>query len=387
MVFGGEKQVTEEAVKILLVEDLPEVTQHIRNLLSSQRGIVVQEVATDGQSGLNRYHEWKPDVVMIDSLLQGKVPGLKLAEELRKIDPKCPIILLTVPQNPVSGKTAATYRVLSFPFGGGELVSAVKDVFGRMAVAMAENGVVITVFCPKGGVGRTTLAVNLAFALTLIKQKTILIDGCFQFGDIRTMIKPPPEAKSIVDLPQDKLDDAYMRQVVYSDTSGLDVLLAPPRVEEGEMISQSEVARLLDYYPLKYNFIVVDTPPSFSEPYLTILDKSDLILSVLTYDPLVIRNVLLSLEVFQEIGYPPEKLRFVLNRGRGGEEKEELEKELGVKIDFVIPYDEGTLFTAAVEASPVVLSHPDAPVSRGILAMADGLIQSKIRAGGSWSTD
>jgi pilus assembly protein CpaE len=248
---------------MLLVEDVPQVAQYVRNLLNSQARIKLLDIQKDGRAVVEQIRQLRPDVVMIDSLLQGRMKGLQVAEQIRREGPAPPIIILTVPQNPVQVDPAkGVDRVLSMPFSGFDLVNILT---GTVAAAQASSSEgqcrVYTLYAPKGGVGKTTLAFNLAVAMTQQGGlRTALVDGSFQFGDLRALLKVPQDAPSLLDLPTDRVQESDFSEVMWRDPSGIDILLAPPRVEMAEMITPRDLDKVLSLLRRVYNVVVIDTP-------------------------------------------------------------------------------------------------------------------------------
>ena len=93
--------------------------------------------------------------------------------------------------------------------------------------------------------GTTTIALNLAVALGQAGRRTALIDGSLQFGDLRALLRVPMTAPSIVDLPTDRIAEGDLSDVLWRDPSGIDILLAPPRVETAEMVSVRDLDKIL----------------------------------------------------------------------------------------------------------------------------------------------
>src|SRR4029077_1893619 len=150
-----------------------------------------------------------------------------------------PVIVLTVPQKPIEpDPSQGIHAVLSMPFSGYDLISRIHGVQALFQETQsAGNSKLVTVFAPKGGVGTTTIALNLAVAFGQAGKRTALIDGSLQFGDLRALLKVPGNAPSIVHLPTDRIAETDLSDVLWRDPSGIDILLAPPRVEQHEMIS------------------------------------------------------------------------------------------------------------------------------------------------------
>ena len=92
-----------DQTRLLIVEDVPQVAQYIRGLLNTQSAVKLLDVVSDGSKAIHQIGQLRPDVVLIDALLQGRVKGPKLAEQLVESGLRVPVIMLTVPQNPVEG--------------------------------------------------------------------------------------------------------------------------------------------------------------------------------------------------------------------------------------------------------------------------------------------
>ena len=362
-----------EQIRLLVIEDVPQVAMHMRSLLQAQSQIKMLDVITSGEQALSAVTEMRPDVLIVDALLQGRVSGMQVAEQVRRTEPAVSVIVLTVPQNPVTeDPTAGIDAVLKMPFSGFDLTTMVRKVHEQSNVAGGHNAsVMISLFSPKGGVGRTTLAFNLAVALAA-DHRVCLIDGSLQFSDLRGLLRAPAGAPSIINLPTDRIRDTDLAEVVWKDPSGVDVLLAPPRIEMAEMVTTRDIEKALSIIRQVYEVIIVDTRASLSDDVLAFLDASDMILEVLAYDSMAIRALAMADEAFATIGYAQNKIEAVLNRSdsTGGFSKADVEEALNRKIDHEVVSDGKLVIAANNEGVPFVLANPDAPVSQGVRAMA-----------------
>jgi pilus assembly protein CpaE len=365
-----------EQIRLLVVEDVPQVASHVRALLNAQSQIKMLDVITAGDRAVAGVAEMKPDVVIVDALLQGRVSGQQVAEQIRRADPQVGVIMLTVPQNPVREDTERGIdAVLKMPFTGFDLTTMIRKVGETRAVESARStSLVVTLFSPKGGVGRTTLAYNLAVALGQ-SSKVCLIDGSLQFSDLRGLLRVPAVAPSIVNLPTDRIREQDLTDVMWRDPSGIDILLAPPRVEMAEMVTTRDVEKVLSLLRQLYEFVIIDTRAALSDDVLVFLDSADMILQVLTYDSMAIRSLAMSAETFTAIGYPPSKLATVLNRAdaSGGFDKSDVETALGSKIDFEVVSDGRLVLSSNNEGIAFVSSSPDSPIAQGVRRIADSL--------------
>lgn len=362
-----------EQIRLLVIEDVPQVAMHMRSLLQAQSQIKMLDVITSGEQALSAVSELRPDVLIVDALLQGRVSGGQVAEQVRRSEPSVSVIVLTVPQNPVTeDPDAGIDAVLKMPFSGFDLTTMVRKVHEQSNVAGGHNAsIMISLFSPKGGVGRTTLAFNLAVALG-VDHRVCLIDGSLQFSDLRGLLRAPAGAPSIINLPTDRIRDTDLADVLWKDPSGVDVLLAPPRIEMAEMVTVRDIEKAVSIIRQVYEVIVVDTRASLSDDVLAFLDASDLILEVLAYDSMAIRALAMADEAFATIGYAPQKMEAVLNRSdsTGGFSKADVEGALNRKIDHEIVSDGKLVIASNNEGVPFVLATPDAPISQGVRAMA-----------------
>lgn len=367
-----------EQIRLLVVEDVPQVAAHMRSLLQAQSQIRMLDVVTSGDRAAAATTEFRPDVVLVDALLQGRVSGMQVAEAIRRAEPQIAIVMLTVPQNPVSVDAArGVDAILKMPFSGFDLTTVVRRTFEERSVESSREGsMMISLFSPKGGVGRTTLAYNLAVSLGS-EHRVCLIDGSLQFSDLRGLLRVPATAPSIVNLPTDRIRDSDVADVVWKDPSGIDILLAPPRVEMAEMVTVRDIEKALSMLRQIYEFVIVDTRAALSDDVLVFLDASDVILQVLSYDAMAIRSIAMADEAFDAIGYPATKLATVLNRSdaAGGFSKADVEEALGRTIDYEVVSDGRLVLAANNEGVPFVTSSPDAPISVGLRTIAGSLAQ------------
>ena len=363
-----------DQTRLLIVEDVPQVAQYIRGLLNSQGSVKLLDVMTDGAKVIAQVQQLRPDVVLVDALLQGRIKGLQLVEQIAAANLGIPIIVLTVPQNPVTADPAnGIHGVLTMPFSGFDLmnrIAAVRKDFDVIAATGSSR--IFAVFAPKGGVGKTTLAFNLAVALGQLEQRTVLVDGSLQFGDLRSLLKVPVDAPSIVDLPTDRISESDLQDVLWRDPSGIDILLAPPRIEMAEMISSRDIDKVLSLLRRVYGSIVIDMSSALSDINLGFLDLSDTIIEIVTYDSTTIHNTVSVADTFRMIGYPASKVRYLVNRSdsEGGIDPADLERAIGRVPEHKVVSDGKLVVASNNDGVPFVLASPDAQISKDVMRLA-----------------
>ncbi len=374
-----------DQTRLLIVEDVPQVAQYIRGLLNAQATIKVLDVLSDGGKAVATIGELRPDVVLVDALLQGRIKGPRLVEQIRESGTKVPVIVLTVPQNPVEvDAEAGVHGVLSMPFSGYDLMNLVSSVRKEFAATSASGaGRVLSVFAPKGGVGKTTVAFNLAVALGQQEHSTVLIDGSLQFGDLRSLLKVPADAPSILDLPTDRIAESDLADVLWRDPSGIDILLAPPRIEMAEMVNPRDIDKILSLLRRVYQVTIIDMSSMISDVNLAFLDASDTILEIVTYDSTTIHNTIAMADTFRSIGYPASKVRYLVNRADspGGIDANDLNRALGRVPEHSVVSGGQLVTRSNNEGVPFVLAEPSAEVSRDVARVASDLMDARVPVG------
>jgi pilus assembly protein CpaE len=247
----------------------------------------------------------------------------------------------------------------------------------RNGTARGGDGRIVTVFSPKGGTGKTVTATNLATSFAKhAGKRTLLLDLDLQFGDAAIMLGIEPE-KTIQDLvvAPGELDPEKLAGYTTRHASGLDVLPAPIRPEDAELVTEQKLARLLEVAKESYDVIVVDTSPFFHGPMLATLDRTDDLLLVCGLDVPTIKNVRLSLQTLQLLSFPTERIRVILNRANSqvGMKRGEVEAALEAKVRFEVPSDRAVPL-AVNRSNPAVLSDPKSDFSRALREMAKALL-------------
>jgi pilus assembly protein CpaE len=370
-----------DQIRLLVVEDVQQVSSYIRGLLNAQSAIKLLDVISDGTKVVDLISELRPDVVIVDALLQGRIKGMTLVEHIQAAGLSVPVIVLTVPQQPVVADPGrGIHGVLMMPFSGFDLITRLQNVHKS---AQANDAVgsarVISVFAPKGGVGKTTIAFNLAVALGQSGERTVLIDGSLQFGDLRALLKVPVDAPSILDLPTDRIAESDLADVLWRDPSGIDILLAPPRVEMAEMVTTRDIDKVLSLLRRVYTVVVIDTPSTINDLNLAFLDTSDTIVEVVTYDSTTIHNTIAMADAFRMIGYPASKVHYLVNRADspGGIDPQQLERALGRVPEHRVVSDGLLVVQSNNDGVPFVLANPGAPISQDITRTAHELVGSR----------
>jgi len=391
-----------EKIRILIVDDIADTRDNLAKLIGFEPDMEVAGTADGGQAAVNLAKKERPHVILMD-INMPDMDGITATEIISNTVPESPIIMMSVQgeQDYLRRSMLAGAReFLVKPFSADELINAIRHVhelekvkrarYAAAAPAAAaanplaaspaarDNGKIITFFSPKGGVGRTTIATNLAVALHQSTQKpVVLVDGSLPFGDIAVILNMSPKAKTIADLVGsfDNTDSDVLESVLVSHSTGIKVLLAPPTPESAELITGANVKHVLELLRERYAYIVVDTWPSFQEQVITMLDVADVILTLMTLEITSLKNVRVFMEIAEKLGYGDEKLQLVANRNdsSGGIKASDVEASLGRKIPHTIVSDGRTLVLAVNRGVPFVISHRESQVAKDIFTLAQRL--------------
>jgi pilus assembly protein CpaE len=249
-----------------------------------------------------------------------------------------------------------------------EALSASQPAHGPV-----ELGRVVTVFSAKGGVGKTTIATNLALALSDHGTREVcLVDLDLAFGDVAITLQIFP-TRTIADaVPmQHELDLEGLSSLLTPYRDGMQALVAPVQPDAKDNISSGLVARILELLRHRFEYVVIDTPPAFDDQVLQAFDVSDQILLVATPDVPALKNLKITLEMMALLNYPRERCSLVLNRAdaKVGITADEASTTLAMPITCSIPSSRDV--PASINrGEPIVASEPRHSVSAAIQSLA-----------------
>ncbi len=392
-----------DKIRVLIVDDIAETRENVRKLLQFEPDVEVVGAARSGKEGIQLAQELDPDVVLMD-INMPDIDGITATENIRRKSPHIQVVILSVQndQNYMRRAMLAGARdFLPKPPMGDELISAIrrasemariersKNVQGRGSTPMAGlptsvptlpgllQGKVVTVYSPKGGVGTTTLAVNLAIALHNEDTRVVLVDGNLQFGDVAVFINEQGKNTIIEIAPRiEELDSEIIEEIMIKhQASGIHVLAAPSKPEYAEKVSAEQFGRVIHLLKQLYAYVVVDTSSTLTDVTLTTIDNSDVVVVVTTQEIPTIKNVSLSLDLLHTLGVQKDHVVLAMNRfdKRIAITPERVGKNLKQDVAAVVPLDERIVINAVNRGIPFMVDNKNQLVGRGVYALAEAV--------------
>ena len=240
-------------------------------------------------------------------------------------------------------------------------------------------GKVVTVFSSKGGCGKTFLSTNLAVSLARNGAEVALVDLDLHFGDVAIMLHLFP-SHTIYDAAQNPgLDALSLKSFLTRHDSGIWALVAPTEPTVADSINPGTIGNILKLLRSAFDYVVIDTPPAFSEPVLAAFDESDWLIMLATLDVPSIKNLRLTLQTMELLHFPKGRIRVVVNRAdsKVGLRLPDVEKLLSSPVDTTIPSSRSVPLSVN-KGSPIMLEEPKGPVAESIRRVAAQLTEPQI---------
>jgi pilus assembly protein CpaE len=396
---------TTDPIKVVIVDDIAETREHLSKLLGFESDIVVAGSVGSGEEALKLAAELPVDVLLLDINMPG-MDGIATAEQLSIKAPNSSIIMMSVQGEPDYLRRAMLAGAREFlvkPFSSDELAASIRQVHQRerlKADRAASNqpaptnghaaepprrgqGKVVTFFAPKGGVGRTTLAVNFAVAAkTELDKRVALVDGGLQFGDVGVLLNLNPKNNTIADVAREMIggDLETLESTLVDHSSGIRVLMAPPSPEMADLVTPDHLGRIVAALRQSHDLVVIDSTALLQDATLAFFDQSDVILAVLTLEITNIKNIRQFLALVDQLGYPEDKVQLVLNRADSGYgiRLQDVESSVGRKITHQVVSDGRTVVFALNRGVPFVVAAPQARVSEDVIRMARSVLEGEM---------
>ena len=373
-------------INVLLISKLENTLQNLRQLIQDEEIAVVGE-SPGGSKALDKIENISPDIIIM-TLGTGEMDVLSLTERILLHKPRSFIILLLEQMNVETlqqATRAGAHNICEFPSSAREFSDYIKRVYSSETArlnALHEKtnltwmSKVITVFGSKGGLGKTTIAVNIATKLAEKKKKVALVDLDLQFGDVHIFLDIDPK-DTIAELVQEVLTPNIdsVRSYMVVHPNGVHVLCAPKSPEYAEVITAEKVQSLLGLLRTYYDYVIIDTATSFNEVTLTAIESSSTVLFITGLDISILRNSKLSMSILDSL-QQKEKMNVIVNRAVDGNtiSLSDVQNILGSPIWAKLPIDYKVAISALNRGVPIVTSAPKTKISHSLTDITEMLL-------------
>lgn len=373
-------------INVLLISKMERNIGILRNMINDEEIVVIGD-SVGGSLALDRIENTSPDIIIM-TLGAGDTDVLSLAERIILHRPRTFVILVAEHLDVDMIQSAikvGCHNITELPESQKEFSDYIKTVYNNENIRLKSlnekenllwSSTVISVFGAKGGLGKTTIAANLAVKLAEKRKKVALLDLDLQFGDIHIFMDIEPK-DTITELFQEvvslNIDSVRSYMVVHS--SGVHVLCAPRSPEYAELISAEKVLSLLSLLRSYYDYVIIDTAPTFSEVNMTAIESSSLIFFVTGLDISILKNSKISISLLESL-QQTDKVKVLVNRAvdMNTITVNDVEKIIGYPIWAKLPSDYKVAVNALNRGIPFVSGFPSSKLSQSISNVADMLL-------------
>ena len=378
--------------KVIAFVEPGQVQQQIKTALGSDQGFELAAELHSMENAVQGVYAAAPDIVLVDDRLAGR-SSLDLVDELTLKFPDTPLVALLDNEN--SGH-AQQYLLAGFrsflikPFTQVNLLSALRRIqeleARRRAAQPGSDGraqdrsspiQVLTVYSPRGGVGCSTIAINLAVALhELLELRVLLMEGKMTFGHLGLMLNSRPQ-NTIADLipHAGALDDGLLEEVVSEHASGIHVLLSSPDLSVGQGIRPNDLYSVVQAVSRAFDMVVIDAASHLDDNTVTLMDAADRVLLIATPDLAALHDASRFIQLSRSLDFPRNKILAVLNRAgiKGGIKTREIEAALHQSFFAMVAEGDARVIRSLNRGVPLLYGASRSAVSKDIRALAGQL--------------
>jgi pilus assembly protein CpaE len=390
-------------VRVLVVPGSDPVGDWVADVVRAQPDMDLVDVVRELPQVLPALERTSPDVIVVD-IASGILQQGELLSHLAGPVSGAAVIVMAMLGEVDMVRQAMLYGAQGFllkPFSEAELLGSLRQTYElisqrRAELADAPRGLpapevepgdraeIVALYSPKGGVGCTTIAINLAVALQKVTGKSsILVDADLRFGDIDSALNIAT-ASSIGSLVSqlDELDNQLLDRSLIPHSSGIRVVVAPPHLDMADSIRPEHLNRLLTRLSeLDDGYIVVDAWSALDDLTLSILDLCQHLIVVTTPQVTALRDVHRFLEVLSLLGYDRGKISLVLSHcyHRSDVKPKDMERALGYPVVQTIQYAPSQVTASINRGLPLVQEYRDSPAAQNIIRLAEFIAEKSAR--------
>lgn len=378
--------------KVIIIDQDPSARAETQRMLALS-GFAVMGAAGYGMEAMTLARETTPEVVVV-ALEEPIARSLQTVESVADVLPQVPIIAYSSIGDPSYIRRAMQVGVKDYlvcPLREEDLAKSINATLvqeerrqQRLAgeVEAQAYGTVVTIFGAKGGIGKTTIATNLATALVQkTGQSVALVDLDTRFGDVAILMDMPTD-RSISDLalPDEEIDREAVQSCLYTHSTGVAILPSPIRPSEWHSIHPGHIEKVVAVLATTHDYVLLDTPGTFNDIVSRALEMCTILLLMATPDLASLKDTILGLEMLRSWSFPSEKVKIVINHTSDAhsDARIDIRRVLGKEVFWTIPYDRSITQTTQL-GMPIVAAKPKSKASQSFieLSYAIGGIRSR----------
>jgi len=375
-----------QSISVVIIDsDIDSINTMLKYMKSMDSKVIVEGTATTFENGFELVHKKRPMVVIIEVSENIDLSLERISQILSRFS-QVSIFATSLDKSSdtiLKVMRAGATEYLLRPVTEADLTYALQKV-GRLRLTRPapedEAGRIFTVFSPKGGVGVTTVAINLATDIfEATKKPTILVDLDLNSGDATTFLNMKPSYTiSDVTVNISRLDKSFLQGVVAKHESGIYVLAEPQKVEEGVSIAGAEIKKVLSLLKSMFKYIIIDAE-TISERTTIALEMSDMILLVFFMSLPGIKNMQRYLRYFDKMGLGRDRVKLVANRyvKKSDIKIEDAEKALNYPIFWAVPNDWDTTMTCLNKGITISMGSPKSQLNVSLNELARAIISGR----------
>lgn len=367
-----------DTLRVMLVSESELLREQVDTILTQYAGEHRIFWITQPELAPRRAEDLLPHLVLIDDEL-GEAPAPGVVRQMVTAVPNAVTVVIVEEHGLAVARQAVLNGARSFvtkPLMAEEFWSTVHQLLTENRVPdepagrAVRIGKVVVFIGPKGGTGRTMMAVNTALAiLEQTSQSVVMVDADYSAPALDVVLNLEGERDiSTLIARASRLDKDLVASVLAKHTSGLQVLLAPPPLYGSLDISLPQVEQIVSQLRLMFDWVIIDLGSLIDDSSYAFLDSADYVVMTALPELVCLRNARLLLDQIVARGYPEEKVWIVLNRAgiNGGVSKSDIEERLHVHIRHTIPDDQPLVSLSINRGVPLYLSHRRSAVARAI---------------------
>lgn len=385
---------TPRPIRVLLIEDNPGDGRLIQEFLGEGKDVQFDLTLVDRLStGLTRLQRGSVDIVLLDLLLPDS-QGLETFRQVRAHAPDVPVVILSGVEDDAVAIQAVREGAQDYLVKGNvkahSLVRVIRYTIERHRArtgqpadaARATTGRVVGFIGAKGGVGTTTVALNVAAAMVKHGHSIIAAELGPGWGTFAHLLNHTPAATmaGILALPPERIDAKALAPLLYSDSEGLQILFGPRRLDDCRELAPAQAGAAIEALSKMANYAVVDLPSYPSRANAAVVPHCNHVVLVTTADPLAIASGRRMLDLLKAWGARAEDISAVLvirTPLTSSVDTSEIGAQLNCDVLVVIPNALEACLRAQKQGTPFVVAEPGLPASARLMQLAERLVAQR----------